>query len=334
MRQGLRRTLPVVLLLHSLACHATSAQHVAEALGLEQVGSAMVDGKVATLLGPHGDALSQQDRQAAAVLIALGLIEAGQLDQERLGETLQRLQHGVTHPDYKGKIGESALLKMLQVPGQYDDLLAEQDLLRVLGEALSAGLLTGYDLRRKDAYSGFKPGHTFIYSHNSRRHLSQLATMMAAYDISARVYVVPKVSAFLYREGWGTANENTHTLPGGARVMNGREMAVMFEFDTPAARTDFHELIRRYAKKDAKDETGLIADAWWQPFYYTDQTLADFPRISLIIVSSEHHEATLTVLDEKADDIVQALSDKGFAVRVEEVWVNPAFHRFLQGGYR
>ena len=334
MTRQLRRILLITLCFPSLACIAASPQKLVDALSLEEVGAAMADAKVTDLLDKHGNALSQQDRRAAAVLVAMGLIEAQQLDEERLSETLRRLHHAVTHPYFKGEIGESALLRMLREPWQHDDLLAEQDLLRVLGEALSEGLLTGYDLRRRGAYSGFQPGHTFIYSHGSQRHLSQLSTMMAAYDIRARVYVAPKVSAFLYRESWGTANENTTTLPGGARVMNGREAAVMFEFDTPASRADFHALILRYAKKDEQGETGLIADAWWQPFYYTDQAFADFPRISLVIVSSQHYEATLTVLDEKANTIVEALSGKGFPVRVENVWVNPAFHRFLQGGYR
>ena len=236
------------------------------------------------------------------------------------------------HPYFKGTVGDSELSATLQEPWHHDDLLADEELLTVLGEALSNGVLTGYDLRHKDVYNNFPPGHSFIYSHSSRRHLQELTELMAAHGVGAHVYVAPKVSAFLYRESWGTANERVKTLANGARVMNGREVAVMFEFD--ASRDAFHQLILRYAKKDEADEPGLIADSWWQPFYYTDLPFGDFPSISLVILSSKNFEATLTVLESRTAEVVDALSGKGFPLRVERVCVNPAFFRFLNGGYR
>jgi len=239
-----------------------------------------------------------------------------------------------THPYYLGQTLDPGLVAALELPWDHNALLAEQPLLAVLGEALSAGILTGYDLRDKNIYAGFPKGHTFIYSHSSRLHLQQLVSLMAAHDLAAEVFVAPKVSAFLYRDDWGTANENVATLPGGTRVVNGREVAVMFRFESPQARADFHALIQRYAKKDEQDEPGLIAHAWWQPFYYTDQPMEGFAAIALVIMSSQRFEATLTVLPEKAETVAAALSGRGFPVRTEQVWVNPAFLRFLNGGYR
>jgi hypothetical protein len=238
------------------------------------------------------------------------------------------------HPFFKGSVGDSNLSVRLQEPWHHEDLLAEEALLAVLGEALSQGVLTGYDLRHKDVYGNFPAGRTFIYSHSSARHLHELTELMALHGVDAHIYVAPKVSAFLYRESWGSANENVKTLASGARVMNGREVAVLFEFDSPERRETFHQLILRYAKKDAADEAGLIADSWWQPFYYTDAPFNDFPSISLVILSSQNFEATLTVLEARTAEVVAALHGKGFGLRVEKVWVNPAFFRFLNGDYR
>ena len=93
-----------------------------------------------------------------------------------------------------------------------------------------------------------------------------------------------------------------------------------------------HDLIQK--KKDEKDEPGLIENAWWQPFYYTDQAFEGFEPISLVVISSDNHEATLTVLEEKTEKVVQALKDDRWDMRVDRVWVNPPFFRFLNGGYK
>jgi len=317
----------------SLAQAATPLD-VVTAINFDNAAAALTDNKVAELVGTHADGLSPLDRRAAAVLIAMNMIEADELNAADIADRLSHLRHALTHPYFKGVTGELSLIDRLSDPWDHTALLQEQALLKVLGDALSKGVLTGYDLRRKDVYRGFPSGHTFIYSHSSALHLQQLATMLAAHHIQARMYVAPKVSAFLYREGWGGDNSSLKTLASGARIINGREVAVMFEFDTAEARTDFHNLVLQYAKKDEQGEAGLIANAWWQPFYYTDEPFADFASISLVIVSSQDFEATLTVLHEKEHEVVAALSGQGFPVRVDKVWVNPAFFRFLNGGYR
>ena len=313
---------------------ATQPSDVAQAIGFSAAVDAISDESAKALLGDHGERLSARERAAAAVLVATGMIEAADLDSADLPQQLSAWRRAATHPDFQGAIGDVSLIDRLAQPWDHTALLEAQELLAVLGEALTAGVLTGYDLRRRDVYAGFPAGQTFIYSHSSAAHLQQLATMLALHDVEARMFVAPKVSAFLFRDDWGTPGENVKTLPSGARVIEGREVAVLFEFDSPDTRPDFHDVVLRYAKKDEADEAGLIEDAWWQPFYYTDQPFQNFASISLVIVTSEQFEATLTVLHERSDEVVEAVSGRGFPVRVERVWVNPAFHRFLQGDYR
>ena len=45
-------------------------------------------------------------------------------------------------------------------------------------------------------------------------------------------------------------------------------------------------------------------------------------------------EATLTVTMDKLDSLATWAQAQGFSSRVEIVWVNPSFHRFLQGDYK
>ncbi len=244
------------------------------------------------------------------------------------------MTNALTHSAFKGMVGEFSLLRRLDEPWDHAPLLRETPFLQVLGNVLAQGVITGYDLRNRDVYTCFAKQRFFIYSHGSSRHLQQLVGVLAAHQVHANVYVTPKVSAFLYREDWGPRSANVQTLPGGIDVVNGRESASLFEFATEADQRRFHELVRQYAKKDQADEDGLIVDAWWQPFYYTNAPFADFPPINLVVVSSDHAEATLTVLPERTETVLQAVSDRGFQTRVEKIWVNPAFHRFLQGDYR
>ena len=240
-----------------------------------------------------------------------------------------------TEPDYLlGALGETGLNERLQSPWDHSVMLAHDDLLGILAEALTVGRITGYDLRPAQVYANFPHARTLIYSHNSPEHLRQLITLLGEHNLDAKVYLTPKVSAFLYREGWGGDGSNLQTLPGGVRVVRGREAAVLFEFDRPEDRSIFHSLVRRYAKRDSEDQTGLIADAWWQPFYYSDAALEDFVKIGLVVLYDDVAEATLTVTMDKLDSLSTWAQAQGFDSRVEIVWVNPSFHRFLQGDYK
>ena len=145
------------------------------------------------------------------------------------------------------------------------------------------------------------------------------------------------MSAFLFREGWGAPGESVTRLPNGVQVVNGVETAMLLWFPEPDGQSRFHALVRQYAKKDRPDQSGLIADSWWQPFYYARQQTADFEPIALVVLQNEGVEATLTVPRERADAVKKVVETGGApapTVDVRHVWVNPAFARFLNGGYR
>lgn len=243
----------------------------------------------------------------------------------------------ITHSEHSaliGRIGDAALLSRLHSIDNYDELLAATHFIQVLNEDLSNGIITGYDLRLKGVYDNFPRARTFVYSHSSMLHMRQLVSLLDGEGIGAWLYITPKISAFLYREDWGTASDAVVTLPSGIRVVQGREMAALFLFDSAIDRSRFHDIVTRYAKKDSEDEPDLIADSWWQPFYYTESPLAGFEPISMVVVASDTHEATLTVREDKSQSVIDALADNPWPTRVDKVWVNPAFYRFLGGDYK
>ena len=233
-----------------------------------------------------------------------------------------------------GQIGEAELITRLTQAPDYTELLAASDVLEVLGKALADGVITGYDLRAVGVYDNFPAGETFIYSHSSLQHLRELVALLQREEIDANVYLTPKVSAFLYREDWGNTGPHVVSLADGTRVVQGQEVAVLFHFTSAADRVRFQAVINQYAKRDSKEETGLITDSWWQPFYYTNQTMPGFEPISLVVLTTPEHEATLTVVDDKAQSVMDALQDAPWPVRRDRVWVNPAFFRFLHGDYK
>ena len=295
------------------------------------------DAKVSSILDGHGVNLSAEEKRAAAVLITLGALDAEDLANGKLASKKVKSYIATVsgkHPALIGRIGDTSLYH--HMADAFDRPISPKDkvFLAVLGEALVDGVLTGYDLRRKGVYDNFPVARTFIYSQSSLLHMRQLVTLLDSEGVEGWVYMTPKVSAFLYRDDWGPVSDAVVTLPGGVRVVQGREVAVLFQFDSSDDRGRFHQVVTRFAKKDEKDEPGLIENAWWQPFYYTDQALEGFEPISLVVVSTDNHEATLTVLEDKTTTVVQALKDDRWNLRVDRVWVNPPFYRFLNGGYK
>ncbi len=318
---------------------ATSVSYVpfVESLQLTELADTFDSAQVDAALAGQMTAAMPVDRRAAAVLVATGIVDAEDLANadvvvRRLNEYLAVEAHD--HPALFGRVGDTSLLQRLGRPLSYEALLAADDVLDVLGGALSDGVITGYDLRVAGVYDSFPPAQTFIYSHSDPVHLRQLVTLLDREGVDAWVYMTPKVSAFLHRAEWGTPGSNVATLASGARVVMGQEMAVLFRFSSPDDRARFHDVVTRYAKRDSDDEAGLIAGAWWQPFYYTDREFPGFRQISLIVLTAGDYEATLTVLDARAQSVIDAVEHSGWQIRHDKVWVNPAFYRFLEGGYK
>ncbi len=291
---------------------------------------------IQNLNGRHGKALDFDEQQAAALLISIGAIKPADLESELLDEKLDQFLSEFlgTGKTYLGTPKDTEIYARVMKLGGHDALREQTELLNALQSALATGMLTGYDLRPINVSASLDRGRTLTYSHSSLLHIQQLISLLRREHIQASIWAAPKVSAFLFRDDWGEPSDAVQTLPDGTRVVNGREFVVFFEFKKKSMKRKFDAVVTRFAKKDEANETGLIADSWWQPFYYSQVEQPDLVPIHLVILRAGRVEATLTVLPENSERIVSALTSKNWAVTTDSVWVNKPFFRFLNGGYK
>ena len=327
----------VFLLLVCPLVQASSFSTMVDELNLSELGATFNDSKVVAILGVTGKNMTKPERRAAAVLVSAGVLGLDDLgDSDRVANQYKqfRLSQSGKSDHLIGPFGASVTQTRLNRIGDHGELLQEEKFIASLQGLLSKGVITGYDLRKVNINDGFDPEKTLVYSHSSVLHLKQLSALLSSEKIEGLLYAAPKISAFLFRDEWGEPGNNVVKLADGTLVVNGREWVVFFEFETAAAKNKFHRVVTQYAKKDEENEPGLIADAWWQPFYYSETPVGEFEPISLVLLRSNTTEATLTVLPEKVASVKSALNAEQWDVSVEDVWVNKPFFRFLQGGYK
>ena len=324
------------LFFFSTAINASVFDDAIDNLNMHSLAETYTELQVDRVLEGVGGDLTASDRRAAAVLVTLGVLRATDLGhptilQGKINAYLEVLVR--KHPALIGQVGDAGLPLALDRDWRHETLQNEH-VAEILASKLSAGVVTGYDVRRRGIYDGFELGTTFIYSHSSPLHLKQLISVLAAEKLSAWVFAAPKLAAFLYREEWGGRPQDIKMLNNGVRIIETQELVVLFQFASPDDRARFHHLILKHAKRDSKGEGGLIADAWWQPFYYTDKSLGGFETISLVVLDFGGLEVTLTVPESRTRDVASSFGMVGVKSRIKQVWVNPAFHRFLGGDYR
>jgi hypothetical protein len=317
--------------------HAAQHSQMIDELNLHELEATFDDSKINALLGDSGAGLEKSERRSAAVLVSAGLLNIADLAHSaQVAKKFEQFKksHTGKSDHLIGPFGAGVTQSRLDRIGDHDELLKETKFIDSLHRLLSKGVITGYDLRKVHINAGFDPALTLTYSHSSVLHLKQLSALLSSENIEGLIYAAPKVSAFLFRDDWGEPPNNVATLKDGTRVVNGREWVVFFEFENANAKQQFHQVVTRYAKKDEENEPGLIADAWWQPFYYSETMIDEFEHINLILLRSDTTEATLTVLPEKVASVKSALIAENWTPSIENVWVNKPFYRFLKGDYK
>ena len=327
----------LILLVVTPATKAGQLSFIVEELNLNALKATFDDSKISTLLGESAMGLKESERRAAAVLVAAGILNVDDLassTQIAIKFELFKASPAGKSDHLIGPFGAAVTQSRLDRIGDHSELLDETKFIDSLNQLLNRGVITGYDLRKVHINAGFDPELTLTYSHSSVLHLKQLSALLSSENIEGFLYAAPKVSAFLFRDDWGEPPANVATLKDGTRVVNGREWVVFFEFKDVKAKHQFHQVITRYAKKDEEDEQGLIAESWWQPFYYSETMIDDFEHINLILLRSDKTEATLTVLPEKVASVRSALISGEWDISLEDVWVNKPFYRFLHGDYK
>jgi len=283
---------------------------------------------------PDEEKLSLPELQAAATLQLLGApIDGSHANPKMLAEFIANYDQ--PDPAYLGQLNESSLYQRIETSWKTENAVKRSAFALELRQLIGQGIATGYNLVTTP-WPLFAADRHIIYGHSDIDHAQQLLALLTSEGLQARVGFSRKTSAFLYRDDWGTLNQSLIDLGNNRRLVEASEYDLHFEFPTAADKTKFVATIDRYAKKDSANQSGLIRSAWWQPFYRSNNAAEGFASATQIAVSDGKETALLLSLPNQAPALVKAIQQLNptWSVSPEAIWVNLAFHRYLQGGYK
>jgi hypothetical protein len=207
----------------------------------------------------------------------------------------------------------------------------------VLNQLLEDKVFEGYNIKEQEVVTSSESGKNIIlYGHSSLPHAKQLITLLKINNIDFTWQLIAKSSAFNIREDW----QDTQPEEQVETIRTGKEYDVRFTFADKAEQQRFMPLINQFAKKDSGNETGLIIDAWWQPFYRTFYSQESFVAVKRVSLQVDGFVGSTLVLPSDLNKVLKQINttlletNTKVAVSSEDVWVNPAFYRYLNGGYK
>ncbi|GHB69019.1 hypothetical protein GCM10008107_17790 [Psychrosphaera saromensis] len=257
---------------------------------------------------------SQEEKQSALLLTALGCIDISTNDSKQ-----------------STSVNDCEALAPLSI--DYPSVPSSLTLL--LNQLVSQKIVQGYNVKEQTLVTSNETGDNIIlYGHSSLIHAKQLISLLTISNIDFIWQVIAKESAFNIRDDWQDIQPDEKI----SRVRIAKEYDVRFTFADNAEQLRFMPLINQYAKKDSDDETGLIKNAWWQPFYRTFAPQQSFMPVKRISLQADGFVASTLVLPADLTSILNLiksnLSQTDVIISSEDVWVNPAFYRYLEGDYK
>lgn len=307
-----------------------STEQAVEALKLAELAATYSAEKVERATG--GASQSQAD----ALLIDMGVLSAADLGDpatvsEKLGAFVADQQD--VSESYIGNVSDRNIAERLVHSWEAATVIQNDEVLTFLNGLIDKGYTTGYNVVSTGDASNFDPDLMLRYGHSDIQHAVQLIYLMKSEGFDPKVQFIPKSSAFVFLPEWGEPGPSVVTFDSGKMVSVVKEYNLDLEFRNAERRDAFMDLITTYAKKDAQDEPGLIHASWWQPFYRSYVENDDYVRISENVVTIDGYQADLASLPENAATQAEQIRSAGsdFGVETIDVWVNPAFHRYLLG---
>lgn len=310
----------------------TSGQAI-ESLNLSELAATYSVEK--TEAATHGESTSQGD----ALLIDMGVLMVEDLADP--ATVSMKLDHFVTDQldlseHYLGNVSDRNIVERIMMEWEESTVIQDEDVLATLNGLILSGYTTGYNVLNTDDLSNFDPNLLLRYGHSSIEHAVQLLYLMKSEGFDPKVQFIPKSSAFIFLPEWGEPPSSVVTFENGLMINVMVEYNIDFQFETTERRQAFMDLIDTFAKKDSADEPGLIIDSWWQPFYRSYTAMDRYEPISENILTIGKYQADLAALTETAAEMATQFRSVSEIDSVEtvEVWVNPAFFRYMNGDFK
>lgn len=331
------KILLTLILLNLTAFATTEPSSAIEKLKLQELAKTYPKEKIEKSLKGYKNIKTESSESLSykAVLVDLNITSVEMLNQknyssitEYVSDFLDNNENSLGNISDKN-IFEKVLVKWNNVVPAKDNLLLEK-----LNVALANGLMTGYNLKNINNYANFDKNLSVSYGHNDITHAIQLIALLKGEGVDAKVQLEPKTSAFLHNPNWGAPNYTHIILEDGKIVVTPTEYDLKFQFSNNNDKIKFTKLIDLYAKKDSKDQEGLIYKSWWQPFIQTDK-IEGYQMLISHLVKNGDFEANVLTLPKNSKAFIDFMK-KGSNLKVttQEIWVNPAFYRFMKGDYK
>lgn len=307
-------------------------QDAAEKLGYTELAATFSAEKVAILLNTKIDQVSNNalaEAQAQAVLVVLG----APLAEPELSRFIANYKK--TDYAYVGNIGEASLYQRINTLWQTTEHQPRSPFAISLRNLIKLGVANGYNIATSP-WPQFDPERQLVYGHNDIHHAQQLLALMASEGITARVGFSLKTSAYMHRDGWGPVPTNAVPLGDNRFLIEAQEYNLHFEFPSSADKQRFMALINRYSKQYEGQRGPLIYGAWWQPFYRSFAPADGFNEVTQVQISNAGETAVVIVTPDKADTLKKDIAKlkQDWTIVSVNVWVNPAFYRYLGGGFQ
>lgn len=325
------------LILLNLTAFATEPSSAIEKLKLQELAKTYPKEKIEKSLKGYKNIKTESSEALShkAVLVDLNITSVEMLNKKNYSTITEYVSDFLDNNENSlGNISDKNIFEKVLV--KWNDTVPAKDnlLLEKLNVALANGLMTGYNLKNINSYANFDKTLSVSYGHNDITHAIQLIALLKSEGIDAKVQLEPKTSAFLHNPNWGTPNYDHIILEDGKIVVTPTEYDLKFQFANNNDKIKFTKLVDLYAKKDSKDQEGLIYKSWWQPFIQTDK-IEGYQMLISHLVKNGDFEANVLTLPKNSKAFVDFMK-KGSDLKVttQEVWVNPAFYRFMEGDYK
>ncbi|MDQ0873616.1 hypothetical protein QFZ77_002275 [Paenibacillus sp. V4I3] len=290
--------------------------------------------------------LTLQAAQELAAAIDTGLVSSDFEADAPAGESFANellgkiLTFQGQYKHYIGTTSDDDIFRKINDTWRTEDLISSTELRAVFDEALKKNLVTGYNLKDSRFDANFDPKLSLTYGHSDITHAIQLIGLLRSENIQAKVQLEPKTSAFIYLKEWGEPTQSDDyqvvQIENGNFIAYAKEYDIEFEFENAEQKNKFQQVIFQYAKKNSKDETGLIYSSWWQPLYYSLTDVKDYKVIANNKVSKGHYYAQSFSLSDKSDDVVTGLKKINASMNVDsyKFWVDEPFYNYLLGDFK
>lgn len=208
-------------------------------------------------------------------------------------------------------------------------------------ELITNDKTTGFNIVSDKYKNGLDKEKTLVYSHDDMDHINQLLAVLRLEDIKGKLALEPKSSAFEYRLEWGPIPEPTKQyevvkVKEDKYVANAVEFNLYIEFENPEDKMKFDSIVKKYAQKTTEDPNGekVIVGSWWQPLYSSNTEMKEgYGPLVDNHITLENLTLHSFTTNENSEDLIKTLNqfldlETG---KSEDIWVNDAFIRYLQG---